>query len=69
MTDNLNINTMETFDMAQQLRDKADVVEYLRQVLEEGGERRICRCLGPYCQGPRDDRNSPGQRHPAGSPV
>ena len=46
MTDNLNINTMEPFDMAQQLRDEADVVEYLRQVLEEGESDEFAAALG-----------------------
>lgn len=43
---NLNINDMPEFDMAQQLRDEADIVEYLRQVLADGDGAELAAALG-----------------------
>lgn len=41
-----NVSKMSEFDMAQQLRDEADIVEYLRQVLAEGDAGELAAALG-----------------------
>lgn len=42
----VNTSTMPEFDMAQQLRDEADIVEYLRQVLIDGDGAELAAALG-----------------------
>ena len=39
-------NALQTFDMSQQLRDEADIVEYLRQVLVDGDSSELVAALG-----------------------
>lgn len=41
-----NVSTFPEFDMAQQLRDETDIVEYLRQVLAEGDGAELAAALG-----------------------
>lgn len=41
-----DFSRMTEFDMAQQLRDEADIVEYLRQVLAEGDASELATALG-----------------------
>ena len=43
---NVNISAMPEFDMAQQLRNEADIVEYLRQVLADGDGAELAAALG-----------------------
>ncbi|MDF1615815.1 addiction module antidote protein [Desulfurivibrio dismutans] len=42
----LNPSVMPEFDMAQQLRDEVDIVEYLRQVLADGDGAELAAALG-----------------------
>ena len=42
MTEKTKISSLKTFDMADHLRDEADINEYFSQVLEEIG-RASCR--------------------------
>ena len=46
MTNKLQIDNMPEFDMAQQLKSDADIVEYLQQVLEEGDGAELAAALG-----------------------
>lgn len=46
MRKNVNINDFAEFDMAQNLKGDADIVEYLRQVLEEGDSGELAAALG-----------------------
>jgi probable addiction module antidote protein len=39
-------NALRTFDMAEQLRDEADIVEYLRQVLADADSSELVAALG-----------------------
>ena len=43
---NVSIQKLPDFDMAQYLQDEADIVEYLRQILEEGDSAELASALG-----------------------
>ena len=42
----ININNLPEFDMAQHIKSDEDIVEYLRQVLEEGDPGELAAALG-----------------------
>ena len=42
----IDINDLPEFDMAQHIRDNADIVEYLSQVLEDGDAGELAAALG-----------------------
>jgi len=46
MRRDVNIHDLPEFDMAQSLKGDADIVEYLRQVLEEGDSGEFAAALG-----------------------
>lgn len=46
MASKLKIDHMPEFDMAQQLKSDADIVEYLQQVIEEGDGAELAAALG-----------------------
>ena len=46
MTEKTKISSLKIFDMADHLRDEADINEYFSQVLEDGDSSEIMRALG-----------------------
>jgi len=46
MANKLKVENMPEFDMAQELKCEADIIEYLRQVLEEGDGAELAAALG-----------------------
>ncbi|MDY0213251.1 MAG: putative addiction module antidote protein [Desulfuromonadaceae bacterium] len=46
MANKLKVENMSEFDMAQELRSEADIIEYLQQVLEEGDGAELAAALG-----------------------
>ena len=46
MSDSLKIENMTEFDMAHQLKNDADIVEYLQQVIKEGDSGELAAALG-----------------------
>jgi probable addiction module antidote protein len=42
----INVRELPTFDMAQYLKSDADIVEYLRQVLDDGDSGELAAALG-----------------------
>lgn len=46
MPNKLMVQNMPEFDMAHQLKNEADIVEYLQQVLEEGDSGELAAALG-----------------------
>ncbi|WP_457551310.1 addiction module antidote protein [Desulfobacula sp.] len=42
----ININDLQEFDMAQYIKNDADIVEYLNQVLEDGDPGELASALG-----------------------
>jgi len=64
----ININDLQEFDMAQYIKNDADIVEYLNQVLEDGDPGAGIG-IGAYCQGTGYGRNRSNQRYQTGSPL
>lgn len=46
MNDNLKIKNLPEFDMAHQLKNDADIVEYLQQVIKDGDSGELAAALG-----------------------
>jgi probable addiction module antidote protein len=46
MSNKLKIDNMLEFDMAQQLKNEEDIIEYLQQVLEENDGSELAAALG-----------------------
>jgi probable addiction module antidote protein len=46
MANNLKVENMVNFDMAQQLKTEADIIEYLQQVIDEGDGAELAAALG-----------------------
>ena len=46
MSDSLKIENMTEFDMGHQLKNDADIVEYLQQVIKEGDSGELAAALG-----------------------
>lgn len=46
MANKLKTENIPEFDMAQELRSEADIIEYLQQVLEEGDGAELAAALG-----------------------
>ena len=42
----INLKKLPDFDMASQLRDEADIAEYLTMVLEDGDSDELIRAIG-----------------------
>ena len=46
MDTKIDVNNLPEFDMARYLKTEADIVEYLRQVLEDGDSGELAASLG-----------------------
>ena len=46
MRKTININDLQEFDMAQYIKNDADIMEYLNQVLEDGDPGELASALG-----------------------
>jgi probable addiction module antidote protein len=46
MDNAIDVSELPTFDMAQYLKSDADIVEYLRQVLDDGDSGELAAALG-----------------------
>jgi len=51
MTKKISVAELPEFDMAEQLRNKEDIAEYLSMVLEDGDSDELIRAIGYVAKG------------------